>query len=215
MHLMVINASPRVKKFSNTDKILSKFLEGYEASGNTYEQYEISARNSWDKIREAYDRNDDILIAIPLYVECIPGLLIEFLETLSPRSGGKMSFILQSGFAEGVQLRCGEEYLKKLPSMLGMEYGGTLVKGNNFSIRLTEGKEQDSQTLPYKEMGRIFGRDGNFFSEECRKFTGPEAFPLPVRLLVGLMFRTGAKKAFSEAAASWGGTRPLDYRPYQ
>ena len=215
MHLTVINASPRVKKYSNTDKILTKFLEGYSEAGNTYEQYELSARNSWDDIRSAYNVSDNILIALPLYVECIPGLLMEFLETLSPKNGGKMSFILQSGFAEGVQLRCGEEYLKKLPSMLGMEYGGTLVKGNNFSIRLTEGKGQDSQTEPYKEMGRIFGRDGNFFSDECRKFTGPEEFPLPVRLMVGLMFRTALRKVFADAASSWGGTKPLDYKAYQ
>ena len=214
MHLTVINGSPRVKKYSNTDKILSKFLEGYSLSGNTYELFEISDRKSWDKIRAAYEASDNILIALPLFVECIPGLLLEFLETVPKKNGAKISFILQSGFAEGIQLRCGEEYLKILAGQLGCTYGGTLVKGNNFGIRLTEGKDQESQTRPYKEMGEVFARDNNFNSEECRRFTGPETFPLPVRIFVGLMFKTSAKSFFNKAARSWGCTKKLDYKPY-
>ena len=214
MHLTVINGSPRVKRFSNTDKILEKFLEGFSKDNNTYELFEISDRKSWDRIRSAYEASDNILIAIPLFVECIPGLLIEFLETLPKKNGAKMSFILQSGFAEGVQLRCGEDYLKIVAERLGCTYGGTLVKGNNFGIRLTEGKDQESQTLPYKEMGEVFARDKDLFSAECRAFTGPESYPLPIRLFVGLIFKTAAKSGFKKAAASWGCTKPLDYRPY-
>jgi len=213
MHLMVINGSPRIKKLSNTDKILEKFLEGFTKDGNTYEQYEISDRKSWDRIREAYIENDNILIALPLFVECIPGLLIEFLETVPKKDKGTIAYILQSGFAEGVQLRCGEEYLKILTRNLGCKYGGTLVKGNNFSIRLTEGKDRDKQTLPYKKMGEIFARDNNFDSGECKAFTGPETFPLPIRLITSLMFRTALKSAFNKAAKEWGCTKPLDYRP--
>ena len=164
MHVMVINGSPRVEKLSNTARILEKFTAGYSENGNTYEIYNVSERGKWDEMRDAFSSADNILIALPLYVECIPGLLLEFLETVSPKNGGKMAFILQSGFAEGAQLRCGEEYLSKLPAMLGCEYGGTLVKGNNFGIRLVEGKDRDKMTEPYREMGRIFGRDGNFFS---------------------------------------------------
>ena len=215
MHVMVINGSPRVEKLSNTARILEKFTAGYSENGNTYEIYNISERGKWDEMRDAFSSADNILIALPLYVECIPGLLLEFLETVSPKNGGKMSFILQSGFAEGAQLRCGEEYLSKLPAMLGCEYGGTLVKGNNFGIRLVEGKDRDKITEPYREMGRIFGRDGNFFSDECKKFTGPEIFPLPIRLLVGFMFKGAQRKGMDKAAASWGCTKPLDYRPYE
>ena len=215
MHVMIINGSPRVEKLSNTARILEKFTAGYSENGNTSEIYNVSERSKWDEMRAAFSSADNILIALPLYVECIPGLLLEFLETVTPKNGGKMSFILQSGFAEGAQLRCGEEYLTKLPAMLGCEYGGTLVKGNNFGIRLVEGKDRDKMTEPYREMGRIFGRDGNFFSDECKKFTGPEIFPLPVRFLVGLMFKGAQRKWMDKAAASWGCTKPLDYRPYE
>ena len=214
MHLMVINGSPRVKKYSNTDKILTKFLEGYSAEGNTYESYEVSDIKSWDKIRNAYEANDNILIAIPLYVECIPGLLMEFLESAPRKNGGKMSFILQSGFAEGSQLRCGEEYLKILTGRLGLTYGGTLVKGNNFGIRLTEGKARESQTEPYKKMGEVFARDNDFFSDECKEFTGPEYFKPHIRFFVNIVFYTFGRLAFKMMARSWGCTKSLGYRPY-
>ena len=55
----------------------------------------------------------------------------------------KIYYILQSGFSEGCQLRCAEKYLEKLTPMLGCEYGGCLVKGDNFGIRFFEGKMLD------------------------------------------------------------------------
>lgn len=37
MHLVIINGSPRVQKYSNTDKIISSFAKGFCKEGNTYE----------------------------------------------------------------------------------------------------------------------------------------------------------------------------------
>ena len=216
MHVLIINGSPRIKAHSNTDKILEKFTAGLSSKGVNFEQYEVSDRKQWDAMRKAFAENKDILIAIPLYVECIPGLLIEFLETLTPKQNDtRISFILQGGFAEGSQLRCGEEYLKILADRLGCTYGGTLVKGDNFAIRFFDGKQRDKITAPYAEMGCEYAVNGNFQSEKCRKFTGPEIFSLPMRLFVGIMFKTLSKKGFGKIAAEWGCTKPLDYRPYQ
>ena len=215
MHVLIINGSPRIKAHSNTDKIIDKFGEGLKEAGSTYEQYEVSDRKQWDAIRDAFANAESILIAIPLYVENIPGLLMEFLETVPARQGdADIAYILQGGFAEGIQLRCGEEYLKILTKQLGCNYKGTLVKGDNFSIRFFEGKQRDKVTGPYKNMGVIFGKNGDFNSEECKKFTGPEIFPAPTRLLIGTIFKTVAKKGFAQIAKGWGCTTPLDFRPY-
>ncbi len=215
MHVLIINGSPRIKKYSNTDKIIESFAKGFTENGNTYEQYEISDRTQWEAIEKSFSENRKVLIALPLYVENIPGLLLEFLETLTPKNDGtEISFLLQGGFSEGCQLRCGEAYLKILSEKLGCVYAGTLVKGDNFGIRFFEEKERERITAPYREMGREFGRTGSFDSEECRAFTGPERFSAPVRLILGLVMKTFAKKAFVKSAESLGCSRPLDYRPY-
>ena len=156
-------------------------------------------------------KNDEILIALPLYVECVPGLLLEFLETLPKKDERtRLSFLLQSGFAEGCQLRCGEAFLEKLPGYLGVRYGGCLVKGGNFGIRILDEEKQVQATKLYQAMGRLFAEGEGFFREEAKKFTGPEYFPLPMRLLIGLIQKTLAKKMFQEAAASLGCSTPLD-----
>ena len=216
MHVLIINGSPRVKQYSNTDKILEKFTEGLTENGTTYEQYEISDKKQWDDIRNTYYANSNILIALPLYVECIPGLLMEFLETLTPKNDGtKISYLLQSGFAEGVQLRCGEEYLKKLTARLGCEYGGTLVKGDNFSIRFFEGDMRDRVTGQYTEMGREYALNGGFDTDKCKAFTGYEVFPLHMRIMLGTIFATLGRKMFTKIARNWGCTKPIGYRPYK
>ena len=215
MHVLIINGSPRVKKYSNTNYILEKFTEGLRETGASFEQYEISDRGSWDQIRQAFDRNTAILIALPLYVECIPGLLMEFLETLTPKSdGSKMAFLLQGGFMEGVQLRCGEAYLKILAGKLGCAYMGTLVKGDNFMIRFFEGEWREKVTDPYADMGREYAVNGDFNSKACKKFTGHEKFPLPVRIYVGHILKTQAAKGFEQIAAAFECDKPLDFKPY-
>ena len=129
MHVVIINGSPRVQKCSNTEKIIDSFATGLSEKGVSFEKYAISNRQSWEAIQDAYMKNLEILIALPLYVECIPGLLLEFLETLPKKDEHtRLSFLLQSGFAEGCQLRCGEEFLTMLPGYLGVRYGGCLVK---------------------------------------------------------------------------------------
>ncbi len=213
--LIIINGSPRIKRDSNTDKILNKFTSGLGENGVSYKQYEISDRSEWDEILKAYQNNKNILIALPLYVECIPGLLMEFLETLSPKNDGtRLSFILQGGFAEGAQLRCGEEYLKILSRKLQCEYAGTLIKGDNFSIRFTGEEERERITGPYRQMGSEFSKNMDFNSEECRRFTGVEVFSVPVRVILGIVFKTFAKKRFAQIAKELGCSRPVDYRPY-
>lgn len=215
MHVLIINGSPRVKKYSNTNAILEKFTEGLRETGATFEQYEISDRGSWDQIRQAFDRDTVILIALPLYVECIPGLLMEFLETLTPKSdGSKMAFLLQGGFMEGVQLRCGEAYLKILAGKLGCAYMGTLVKGDNFMIRFFEGEWREKVTDPYADMGREYAVNGDFNSKACKKFTGHEKFSLPVRIYVGHILKTQAAKGFEQIAAAFECDKPLDFKPY-
>ncbi len=216
MHVVIINGSPRVQKYSNTEKIIAAFGKGLSEKGSTFETYAISDRKTWDIIRAAYIKNDEILIALPLYVECVPGLLLEFLETLPQKDERtRISFLLQSGFAEGCQLRCGEAFLEKLPEYLGVRYGGCLVKGDNFGIRIVDEKTQAQLTKPYQAMGRLFAEGEGFFREEAKKFTGPEYFPLPARLLIGLIHRTLGKKMFQKVAASWGCNTPLDEKVWE
>lgn len=216
MHVVIINGSPRTKKYSNTDKIIQTFGKGMIQSGATYELYSLSDRKEWEAAREAFYTHTRILIALPLYVECIPGLLLEFLETLHKKeeNGTEISFILQSGFAEGCQLRCGEEFLKMLPGQLNCSYGGCLVKGDNFGIRIADDNQLEQILTPYEKMGELYGACGTFEFAEAKKFTGPEKFALPIRILLALAFKTVAKKKFIEAAKAWGCTQPLDDRPY-
>ena len=211
MHVVIINGSPRVQKYSNTEKIIAAFAKGLSEAGSTFEAHAISDRKTWDIVRDAYMKNDEILIALPLYVECVPGLLLEFLETLPQKDERtRLSFLLQSGFAEGCQLRCGEAFLEKLPGYLGVRYGGCLVKGGNFGIRILDEEKQAQATKPYQAMGRLFAEGEGFFREEAKKFTGPEYFPLPMRLLIGLIQKTLAKKMLQKAAESLGCSTPLD-----
>ena len=73
-HLVIINGSPRVAKFSNTDKIIHSFVKGLEETGITWELHNLSNRKEWDAAREAFLTHEHILIAFPLYVLVKPFL---------------------------------------------------------------------------------------------------------------------------------------------
>ena len=121
----------------------------------------------------AFEENENILFALPLYVENVPGIMLEFLACLSAkeRPGTRISFLLQGGFPEVSQGRCCEEYLKTLPAQLGCGYGGTFIKGDMFGLSLL-GKKMETKLLqPFIEIGRQFGESGTFRQETIEAFS--------------------------------------------
>ena len=215
-HLVIINGSPRVAKFSNTDKIIHSFVKGLEGTGITWELHNLSNRKEWDSAREAFLSHERILIAFPLYVECIPSLMLEFLESLPSerRQPAQLSFLLHGGMDEGFEFRFCERILQGLPAQLGCRFGGTLIHGGSFGIRTREDAVKAKIVAPYEKMGRLFAQNGNFLTPEAKKFTGPEQYPWLVRKMVSLLFLKKVNKGFEDFAKSWGCTRPLDDKPY-
>ena len=104
MHVVIINGSPRVRHNSNTDKIIHSFAKGLEEAGCTYELYTLSNRREWDAAREAFIINDRIILAMPLFVESAPSLLLEWLESLPTerQHPAELSFILQRALRKPV-----------------------------------------------------------------------------------------------------------------
>ena len=215
-HLVIINGSPRVAKFSNTDKIIHSFVKGLEEAGISWELHNLSNRKEWDAAREAFLTNERILIAFPLYVECMPSLMLEFLESLpsARQQPAQLSFLLHGGMDEGYEFRFCERILQGLPAQLGCSFGGTLIHGGSFSIRTREDAVKAKIVAPYEKMGRLFAQCGNFLTPEAKKFTGAEQYPWLVRKMVSLLFMKKVNKGFENFAKSWGCTQPLNDKPY-
>lgn len=140
MHVVIINGSPRTHEFSNTAKIIHSFVKGLERENATYVLYSLSNLKEWDSARNAFLTNDKIIFALPMYVESIPSLMLEFLDTLPVERQwpAELSFILHGGFDEGYQFRLCEKLLKSITVQLGCNYGGCLIKGGSFMLRLFE-----------------------------------------------------------------------------
>lgn len=220
MHVVIINGSPRVQKHSNTDTIIQSFGKGLHESGTTYELYSLSNRREWDAAREAFICNEQIIFALPLYVECVPSIMLEFLETLpiERQQSAQISFILHGGFDEGHQLRLCERFLQSLPAQLGCTYGGCLIQGGSFLIRMRYDekmqKAMDKKLDGYTEMGQSFAARGSFMTADARKFTGPEKNPWFVHLLFRLYIKRLVRNNFEYFARQWGCAGPLDDKPY-
>ncbi len=218
MHVIIINGSPRTRQYSNTDKILQAFIKGFTTEGNTYELYSLSSRNEWNAAREAYIMNEKIIFALPMYVESIPSLMLEFLDTLPTQRHfhTELSFILHGGFDEGYQFRLCEKLLKSITAQLGCVYGGCLIKGGSFMLRLFSNKEVEKMTKSYIEMGQSYAWNGNFQIPAARKFTGVERYPWLVRqLLSGLLLKFIVNPKFEQYAFEWGCYSPLDEQVYK
>ena len=179
MHLVIISGATRAKPKSNTAKIIDAFKTGFEEKGNTSEVWYLSDRRQWEGAAKAFSENENILIALPLYVENIPGILLEFLSAVPPKTDGKttISFIVQGGFPEGSQSRCCEKYLETLPEKLGCRYGGTLIKGDMFGLGLLDEKNRQKLLKPFTEMGRYFSEKRYFEKSVSDEFAAPEYMP--------------------------------------
>lgn len=137
MHYTIFSCSPQSNHRSTSYIIACKVQEGLlDYSENTADILSINNKNLWNECRKAFYESKSIIFVVPLYVEGVPGLFLEFLETIDreKKKYGKMSFIIQGGFEEASQLRVAEEFLKGIPEYFNCNYAGTLVKGGLFGM---------------------------------------------------------------------------------
>ena len=215
MSLVIFSCSPRPEKTSNTAAIVNAFKDGY---GENVEVCYLYKHGEWDNFREVFAENNAFIFAMPLFVECIPGLLMEFLESLAPKNDSahktEIGFILQGGFEEACQLRTCEKYLEKLPSYLGCEYMGTLIKGGMFALTVVSEKSRKKMLKPFYEWGVVYAREGVFDKEAVSKFAAPERYSKAMCFLIKLLTPVTAV-AWVFMSRKFGAKDKLDARPYQ
>lgn len=126
MKTIVINGSPKGKK-GNTEIFIQNFIadmsQGVEVKKIIEEDYE--------KLANLVKEYDSVILALPLYIHSMPGIVMRFIEHLEANTTNKpkcIGFILQCGFPEGSQCKYLERYFESLAKELNMNYLGTLVK---------------------------------------------------------------------------------------
>lgn len=217
MHLVIISGAARIPIKSNTAKIITAFCKGFQDEGNTAEVWYLSDRKQWERARDAFLENNNILFAVPLFVENVPGIMLEFLESLPQKDepDTRISFILQGGFPEVSQSRCCEKFLETLPEQLGCLYGGTLIKGDMFGVSLLGERIGAKLVQPFTDMGRKFGKCGCFEAECVALFSTPEYLSEKQ-----IRSSSGLRKYFQRwfmgfVARRLGCKEGLDARPYE
>ena len=215
MHLVIISGATRPQAKSNTAKIIAAFQKGYTEKGNTTEVWYLSDRRQWTEAKQAFQKNQNILIALPLYVENIPGILLEFLSDLEPKQtpDTKLAFLLQGGFPEASQSRCCEAYLETLPGQLGCEYAGTLIKGDMFGVGLVDEKNREKMLAPFTEMGRIFAAKGCFEKTTVDAFAAPEYMEKKQVRMYNMLGKPISRIFMGHIAKKLGCKERLDARP--
>ena len=217
MHLVIISGATRPQSKSNTAKVIAAFQKGFEENGNTTEVWYLSDRRQWKRAANAFEQNERILIAFPLYVENIPGILLEFLSGLTPKQapGTKLAFLIQGGFPEASQSRCCEAFLETLPAQLGCEYAGTLIKGDMFGTSRVDEKTREKMLAPFTQMGRTFAQRGSFEKTAVDVFAGPEYMPEKQIRMYNLVGKHISRFFMGRIAKKLGCKEKLDARPYE
>ena len=217
MHLVIISGATRPQSKSNTAKVIAAFQKGFEENGNTTEVWYLSDRRQWKRAANAFEQNDHILIAFPLYVENIPGILLEFLSGITPKQalGTKLAFLIQGGFPEASQSRCCEAFLETLPAQLGCEYAGTLIKGDMFGTSRVDEKTREKMLAPFTQMGRTFAQTGSFEKTAVDAFASPEYMPEKQIRMYNLVGKHISRFFMGRIAKKLGCKEKLDARPYE
>jgi len=156
MSLAIFNGSPRGSK-SNSNVITSWFLEEYQDDNKIFFLNKVKQFEVYLKEAITYD---DYLFVIPLYVDGMPGQVKYFFETMyeykNQIKGKRVTFIIHSGFSEGIQNRALESYLNRYSDILELRNMGVIIIPGSEGFRLMPPNMTKKKSSIVTALGRDF-----------------------------------------------------------
>jgi multimeric flavodoxin WrbA len=175
--LTLFNGSPRGKK-GNTPIMLEQFQQGF--GGETDLHHLVYLKNRDEQIK-AFKAAECVWIGFPLYTDCMPGLVMDFIEDLESLNGTgnnpPLGFLVQSGFPEALHSRYVERYLANLAEKLGSPYLGTIVKGGGEGTRLRPAEANQNLFENLQALGQGIHESGRLDPDILQSLAQPEKFP--------------------------------------
>jgi len=198
--LLVINGSPRGGK-GNSPIMLQKVMDGFlEANGTSAKMLHLVKADDRDKLEEAFRQTDAVLLGFPLYTDGMPGLVKEFIESLSKMESENgnpaMAFLVQSGFPEAAHSRYVERYLQTLAERLHSPYLGTLVRGGCEGVHLMPESMNRKMFATLRTLGEQLAEQGGFDAQTVRALVSVERYAKALMPLFWIAVKTPFTKMY-------------------
>ncbi|MEN8118063.1 MAG: NAD(P)H-dependent oxidoreductase [Bacteroidota bacterium] len=193
MRLAIFNGSPRGKS-SNTSRLLGNFVKGFTGGGGVVTSYnylikESDIHNHLKNFIEA----ETILLAFPLYVDSLPGIVKNFIEETAGFDGKekKILFLVHSGFPEGVHSAGVTKYLELLAKRWGIKCLGIIVKPGSEGIRIQSESKNKKLFQNFEKLGKVLAKTGSLDMEIVDKMKKPYRFPKFALLIFNVLKQSG------------------------
>ncbi|MCK4552512.1 MAG: NAD(P)H-dependent oxidoreductase, partial [Tenericutes bacterium] len=170
MSLIVYNGSPRGEK-SNSSVITSWFLEGY-GNSNTEIRFLKKFKQHLTYAQEMI-KYDEVLMVFPLYIDGMPGQVKRFFEIMSSLKDKlkdkHITFIIHSGFSDGIQSKALEQYCIRLSKILNLNNHGVIIIPGSEGFRLMPPVMTKKKRIAVANLGSSY-KANEQYSEENLKF---------------------------------------------
>ena len=218
-HSLLLIGSPRRR--STSESLGGYLLERLAEKGFETERLHLhrilKSKAVRDELLTATDRADLVILASPLYVDCLPYPVIEALETLAahrqerqPRQGQRLLALLNCGFPEVEHNATALDICHQFAREAGFEWAGGLALGGGGAIN-------GRPLAQVQGLARHAIRALELAAEALAQGqpVPPEAVALMAKPLVPTwLYVRAAHLNWKRAARKYGVQKQLEARPY-
>ena len=193
MQLAIFNGSPRGKT-SNTRKLLEHFQRGFENAGGEINilDYLIQEKHLDEQVQH-FRETENILLAFPLYVDSVPGVVKQFIEAVGQfdGSGKNIWFFVHSGFPEAIHCEGLIRYLELLTKRWNMNNMGTILKPGTEQVRMLPLERNKKLFFDFEQLGSTLAKSGSLDQNILDRFKQPYVYPSNAMPVIRLMSKLG------------------------
>lgn len=195
MQLTIFNGSPRGIS-GNSRLIIDWLIHGINQNpGAKIETVCLTKVNEYDNFITKLKTSDMALIVFPLYTDCMPGIVMAFIEKLMPLrktlKGLKLGFVVHSGFPEACHSRSIEKYLVWLSGELSADYMGTVIFGGSEGLNGMSPKAIAKKQAIFSELGQRLIVENQFDLKLLKKIAGMERLGTIGEFIVRILVKMG------------------------